>query len=170
MGIGGMDKVILIFAGPNGAGKSTFAKSFLPDFPQCQLFINADLIAAGLSPFAPESQAIKAGRIMLNEIKDCVRNGESFSFETTLAGRTYMKMIPEWQQLGYTVGLNFLSLPNVEFAIERVAQGWHNIPEADIRRRFEAGLNNFVTIYKSLVYFGVIYDSSYSPPRKIEDF
>ena len=81
-----MSKKIIIIAGPNGAGKTTFARSFLPEEAQCPRFINADLIAAGLAPFAPETVAIKAGRIMLQEISTHARRGASFAFETTLAG------------------------------------------------------------------------------------
>ena len=84
-----MTKKIIIIAGPNGAGKTTFARSFLPQEAQCQRFINADLIAAGLSPFAPEQAAIKAGRLMLLEMEECARKGESFALETTLAGLAY---------------------------------------------------------------------------------
>ncbi|CAN5281689.1 hypothetical protein BH11CYA1_BH11CYA1_28080 [soil metagenome] len=79
-------KKILIFAGPNGAGKSTFAREFLPNEAECPVFINADLIAAGFSPFQPELAAIKAGRFMLKEISDHAALGHSFAFETTLAG------------------------------------------------------------------------------------
>jgi adenylate kinase family enzyme len=92
---------VIIIAGPNGAGKTTFARSFLPEEARCPRFINADLIAAGLSPFAPEAAAIKAGRLMLNEISDCVRRGESFAFETTLAGQGYVRHIRQWRALGY---------------------------------------------------------------------
>lgn len=81
-----MSKRIVIIAGPNGAGKTTFARAFLPEEAQCPRFINAGLIAAGLSPFAPDAAAIKAGRLMLEEIAACVQHGESFAFETTLAG------------------------------------------------------------------------------------
>lgn len=91
-----MTKKIIIIAGPNGAGKTTFARSFLPQEAQCQRFINADLIAAGLSPFAPEQAAIKAGRLMLQEMDECVRKGESFAFETTLAGLAYVGRIGQW--------------------------------------------------------------------------
>ncbi len=89
-----MTKKIIIIAGPNGAGKTTFAQSFLPQEAQCQRFINADLIAAGLSPFAPEQAAIKAGRLMLEEIDQSIRKGENFAFETTLAGLAYVGRIP----------------------------------------------------------------------------
>ena len=128
---------ILIIAGPNGAGKTTFARAFLPQEAQCPRFINADLIAAGLSPFAPEAEAIKAGRLMLEEIANCVERGESFAFETTLSGHVYLRRIEEWRQLGYHVSLFFLSLPTAGMALarvaERVRQGGHDIPEAVVR-------------------------------------
>lgn len=103
-----MSKRIIIIAGPNGAGKTTFARAFLPQEAQCPHFINADLIAAGLSPFAPEAAAIKAGRLMLEEITGCVQRGESFAFETTLAGLGYRSRIDHWRSLGYYVSLFFL--------------------------------------------------------------
>jgi predicted ABC-type ATPase len=150
-----MTKKIIIIAGPNGAGKTTFARSFLPNEAHCERFINADLIAAGLSPFAPEQAAIKAGRLMLQEIDDCVRKGESFAFETTLAGRVYAGRIAQWRGLGFHVSLFFLRLPDVDTAIarvaERVLQGGHDIPEDVIRRRFVAGLHNFEHVYKNAV-------------------
>ncbi len=137
----------LIIAGPNGAGKTTFARSFLPKEAQVLRFINADLIAAGLSPFAPEQMAIKAGRLMLQEVKEAVEQRESFAIETTLSGSAYLKHIRMWQSLGYEVSLFFLQLSSVELAIERVAQrvkqGGHDIPEPVIRRRYQAGLDNF---------------------------
>jgi len=150
-----MNKKIIIIAGPNGAGKTTFARSFLPEEAQCPRFINADLIAAGLSPFAPETASLKAGRLMLEEIADCVRKGESFAFETTLSGLSYLARIRQWREQGYHVSLFFLSLPDAETAIarvaERVRQGGHDIPEAVIRRRFAAGLRHFEDAYKSEV-------------------
>lgn len=150
-----MTKQILIIAGPNGAGKTTFARSFLPREASCLRFINADLIAAGLSPFAPETAALRAGRLMLCEIEDCVRHKVSFALETTLSGTSYRRKIREWRSLGYTVSLYFLCLPNPEMAIsrvqERVRQGGHSIPDDVIRRRFTAGLRNFETIYKKEV-------------------
>ena len=140
-------KKIIIIAGPNGAGKTTFARNFLPAEAQTLKFINANLIAAGLSPFNPESAAIKASRLMLKEIDECVLAGDSFAFETTLSGLAYLRKIKIWQNLGYQVKLWFLSLPNDDVAVARVAlrvaQGGHNIPDEVIRRRFKAGLNNF---------------------------
>jgi predicted ABC-type ATPase len=126
-------KRILILAGPNGAGKTTFAREFLPDEAQCPTFVNADLIAAGLSPFKPETAAMRAGRLMVQLIDEHVTRGDSFAFETTLADKGYARHIPQWQASGYHVSLVFLALPSAEAAIqrvlERVAQGGHFVPE-----------------------------------------
>lgn len=163
-----MSQKIILIAGPNGAGKTTFARSFLPAEAGCLRFINADLIAAGLSPFAPEVAAIKAGRLMLAEIQECVRHGESFAFETTLSGLSYLQHIRQWQARGYRVSLYFLTLPNAEAAIarvfQRVQQGGHDIPEAVIRRRFAAGLRNFEQHYQTCVNVWGKYDNSGSQP------
>ena len=167
MSASGNIKRIVIIAGPNGAGKTTFAREFLPTDADCPNFVNADLIAAGLSPFAPDLVAFKAGRLMLETIADYAKRGESFSFETTLSGLTYAQMIPTWQAEGFMVTLIFLSLPNVEMALERVAsrviQGGHNVPEDVIRRRFEHGIKNFER-YKVLVDSWQLYDNSGVPP------
>ncbi len=167
-----MGKKIIIIAGPNGAGKTSFARTFLPQEAQCLRFVNADLIAAGLSPFAPEVAAIKAGRVMLEEIADCVRREESFAYETTLSGLGYLTHIQQWRAQGYLVSLYFLSLPNVEAAIarvaERVRQGGHNIPEPIIRRRFVAGLRNFEQHYKAAVNAWAKYDNTGETPVLLE--
>lgn len=167
-----MSKKILIIAGPNGAGKTTFARSFLPAEAQCPRFINADLIAAGLAPFAPETAAIKAGRLMLTEIAECVQRGESFAFETTLAGLGYLAQIKAWRAAGYRVGLFFLSLPNAEVAIARVAarvaQGGHDIPDAVIRRRFASGIRNFDQFYRAAVHAWAKYDNEGGSPVLLE--
>ena len=166
------NKRIVIIAGPNGAGKTTFAREFLPNDAHCPNFVNADLIAAGLSPFAPDLAAFRAGRLMLETIADHARRGESFAFETTLSGLTYAQMIPVWRSSGYTVKLIFLSLPDVELAIERVAnrvlQGGHNIPENIIRRRFAHGIGNFER-YKALVDSWQLYDNSDIPAVLLEE-
>src|SRR5438876_7097544 len=107
----GKEKTVII-AGPNGAGKTTFAREFLPNEADCPIFVNADLIAAALAPFSPEAAAFRAGRLMLEEIDNHVRRGESFAFETTLSGLMYARLIPKWRQLGYRVRLIFLSLSN----------------------------------------------------------
>ena len=163
-----MSKKIIIIAGPNGAGKTTFARSFLPAEARCPRFINADLIAAGLSPFAPEAAAIKAGRLMLQEIAHCAAHGESFAFETTLSGLAYLRHIEEWKNLGYHVSLFFLTLPSADMAIarvaERVKQGGHTIPEEVIRRRFAAGKANFAAHYRDAVDAWACYDNSGDEP------
>ena len=161
-------KKVLIIAGPNGAGKTTFATEFLPNEADCPNFINADLIAAGLSPFRSEATAVRAGKLMLNMIDDYVRRGESFSFETTLSGRVYARLIPSWQEQGFWVKLFFLQLPTPEMAIarvrQRVAEGGHDVPEAVIRRRFHTGRRNFETVYRGLVNEWVVYDNSGDTP------
>ena len=166
-------KKILIIAGPNGAGKSTFAGEFLPNEAACVTFVNADLIAAGLSPFKPELAAIKAGRIMLQEIGDHVEHGRSFAFETTLAGRIYVRMIRDWRKKGYKVKLFFLCLASAEEAIirvkERVAQGGHHISDEVVRRRFAAGLSNFENIYRFEVNSWRKYDNSREFPVVIDE-
>lgn len=162
---------ILIIAGPNGAGKTTFAREYLLHEANCPIFVNADLIAAGLSPFEPDSAALQAGRLMLAEIARYAAAGVSFGFETTLAGRTYARMIPRWQKDGYRVEITFLQLDCPETAIarvaERVRQGGHDVPEAVIRRRFQAGKKNFDLLYRDLVDDWILYDNSGEHPRLI---
>lgn len=167
------EKKIIIIAGPNGAGKTTFAEEFLPKEANCPLFVNADLIAAGLAPFDPDRAAFKAGRLMLEEIHDYAQRGESFAFETTLSGRGYARLIPAWQREGYTVKLFFLRLATPELAIARVRQrvreGGHNVPESTIRRRFTAGLHNLREIYQPIVNEWAIYENSGTTPRLLEE-
>lgn len=158
------EKKIVIIAGPNGAGKTTFATEFLPNEADCSVFVNADLIAAGLSPFAPGAAAVRAGRIMLGEIKGHARRDESFAFETTLSGLMYARLIPHWQRQGYHVKLIYLSLVNADLAVARVAarvaQGGHHVAEAVVRRRFAAGWRNFDQTYRRLVDAWIQYDNS----------
>lgn len=167
------EKKIIIIAGPNGAGKSTFANEFLPQEAECFNFINADLIAQGLSPFHPDHAAIRAGRIMLKEMKSYIEKNESFAFETTLSGKLYASKIPNWQSLGYLVKLMYLSLPSANIAVARVAarvaQGGHDIPEPVIRRRFVKSNSNFKTLYKPLVNSWILYDSSHTNPLILDE-
>jgi len=155
-------KHILIIAGPNGAGKSTFARRHLQRDFGLSTFVNADQIAVELKPSQPEAVAVEAGRLMLRRIDALVRQQQSFAFETTLAGRGFLRHIKEWRAEGYKVGLAFLSLPTPEQAMNRVAkrvrQGGHDIPEEVIRRRFHAGLKNFDEIYKDRVDYWRKYD------------
>jgi predicted ABC-type ATPase len=165
-------KNVLILAGPNGAGKTTFAREFLVGEADCPIFVNADLIAAGLSPFDPDLAAIRAGRLMVQLIADHVRREESFAFETTLADRGYARSIPKWRAAGYRVTLWFLSLPNADTAVARVArrvqQGGHAIPEEVVRRRFAAGQRNFEQTYRALVDEWLHYDNSGPAPVLLE--
>ncbi len=166
------ERRIIIIAGSNGAGKTTFAREFLPKEVGCPLFVNADLIAAGLSPFEPATAAIRAGRMMIEEIETDVREKRSFAFETTLSGRRYARMIPQWQDLGHRIKLVFLCLEDVKIAIERirvrVRQGGHGIPEDVVRRRYETGWRNFQQTYRNLVDAWVIYDNSGETPVLVD--
>lgn len=159
---------VIIIAGPNGAGKTTFALEFLPNEAGCPLFVNADLIAAGLAPFAPQSATVRAGRVMLLELARHCSALESFAFETTLSGRAYLRHIRQWQAAGYRVKMIFLRLDSVDEAIARVAQrvrqGGHDIPEATIRRRFSAGYRNFSELYAPKVDAWALYNNSGPQP------
>jgi predicted ABC-type ATPase len=144
-----------IIAGPNGAGKTTFALEYLPKVAGCTHFINADLIAAGLSPLAPERELVAASRIFLQEIEERIEKREDFAFETTLAGRTYLRLIERLRHDGWLVELIFLALPSVEMSklrvAERVAHGGHNIPLRDIERRFPRSLHNLLNDFSHRV-------------------
>ena len=170
-GAGG--KRIFVVAGPNGAGKTTFATEFLPNEADCPIFVNADLIAAGLSPFGPARVTVEAGRLVLRQIEAHARQGHSFAFETTLSGRGYARRIVGWRRQGYRVKLFFLRLPTPEAATMRVAQrvseGGHDVPEAVIRRRFHAGWRNFERVYRDLVDTWAVYDTSDYVPRLLEE-
>ena len=165
-------KEILIIAGPNGAGKTTFALTYLRVEARGLPFVNADLIAAGLAPFGSRHADVLAGRLMLAEIDRLVAEGRSFAFETTLAGRGYLRRIDRWRRIGYRVTLLFLSLPSPEAAVDRVrhrvAQGGHNIPEDVIRRRFEAGLENLRGLYTARVDQWILYDNQGRVPVVVE--
>jgi predicted ABC-type ATPase len=167
------EQKIVIIAGPNGAGKTTFAREFLPFEAGCPIFINADLIAAGLSPFNPEAAAFRAGRLMLAEIDRNAAEGHNFAFETTLAGRSYAARIVRWRAAGFVVKLMFLSLPAPEDAIARVAtrvrQGGHDVSPEVIRRRFAAGMRNFLEIYRQRVDFWQLFDNSGATPRLLDE-
>lgn len=162
---------MVIIAGPNGAGKTTFAREFLPAEAGLPLFINADLIAAGLSPFDPDAVAIRAGRMMLSEIDRHAAAGRSFAFETTLAGHTYLRRIETWRALGFQVKLIFLSLTSPEEAIARVAmrvrQGGHDVAPDVIRRRFAGGLRNFLHVYRDRVDYWQWFNNSGPQPRPL---
>jgi len=162
---------LYIIAGPNGAGKTTFARKFLPDYVKCLEFINADLIAGGLSPFVPERAAIQAGRIMIEQIRSLSAQRRDFGFETTLSGKTYVKLIRDLRRRGYRIHLFFLWLASTDLAIERIAervrQGGHYIPDAVVRRRFAKGLTNFFKLYRPILDSWLIFDNSMATPKLI---
>ena len=164
-------KNLYIIAGCNGAGKTTASYTVLPEMLGCREFVNADEIARGLSPFNPESVAIQAGRLMIERVITLMKEGADFAFETTLATRSYVKLIKKAQSVGYRVTLLFFSLPTPEQAVQRVArrvsQGGHNIPLDVIYRRYEAGLKNFFQIYMPVVDFWSLYDNNTCPTFRI---
>ena len=145
---------VIVIAGANGSGKSTTAPRLLRDYLLTMEFVNADVIAQGLSAFQPENVAIEAGRIMLKRLQELAEKRQSFAFETTLAARSFAPFLRRLQQEGYHVHLLFLWLSSPEMAVARVAlrvaQGGHAIPENVVRRRYEAGLRNFFTLYRPL--------------------
>ncbi|MDL2259265.1 zeta toxin family protein [Deltaproteobacteria bacterium OttesenSCG-928-K17] len=155
---------VIILAGPNGAGKSTSAPVLLRDTFAVDEFVNADTIAQGLSAFRPESAALEAGRIMLNRLHELANKQVDFAFETTLASRTFAPWLKRLGEEGYKIHLMFLTLPNAEAAIARVASrvslGGHNVPVDDIKRRFESGLKNLFQLYIPIVASWKIYDNS----------
>lgn len=131
---------IYLIAGCNGTGKTTFAREFLPKEVKCLRFLNVDEIARGLSPFGPPASAIKAGRILLDEINACLEKRETFAMESTLSGKTYVRLLQRARKLDYEIELHYLWLSSAAMAVRRVRQrvkhGGHHVPSPDIRRRF----------------------------------
>lgn len=168
-----MNKNLYIIAGCNGAGKTTASFTILPDILNCKEFVNADIIAKGLSPFRPEKVAFESGRIMLKRINDLIIIGENFAFETTLATKSYKGKIIEAQKRNYKVTLLFFWLQNVDLAIERVktrvAEGGHNIEVDVIKRRYKAGIRNLFEIYIPIVDEVYIFDNSYENQELIAE-
>jgi predicted ABC-type ATPase len=163
----------IIIAGPNGAGKTTFAREFLPREAGIMRFVNADLIAAGLSPLKPELAAVAAGRLLLGELDRLAAAREDFAFESTLSGLAYAGRIKEWKDAGYRVEIVFLKLASVTLALRRIAdrvkQGGHHVPAADVRRRFERGWKNFETTYRELADAWAVYDNSGETSQLIQE-
>jgi predicted ABC-type ATPase len=157
-------KNIYVIAGPNGSGKTTFAMKFLPEYVKCPNFINADLIAMGLAPFGPERAALKAGKLVLQQIREYSEHGADFAFETTLSGKSYFKILKRLKNPGYGLHLYFLWIPSPELSIarirDRVAQGGHNVPPEDVRRRFGRGIRNFFGMYEKLFDTWMLFDNS----------
>jgi predicted ABC-type ATPase len=164
-------KNVYIIAGPNGSGKTTFAKLFLPDYVKCPNFVNADLIAQGLAPFGPQAAAIKAGKLVLQQIQDYANRGIDFAFETTLSGKSFANLLAGLKDKGYALHLFFLWIPSPDLAIarikDRVAEGGHPVPAEDVRRRFVRGIRNFFKLYESMLDSWVLFDNSKAKPHLI---
>ena len=162
---------IYIIAGPNGAGKTTFAEEFLPHYAQCQTFVNADTIARGLAAFSPDTAALKAGRLLLEQIEAYAGKRIDFAFETTLSGVTYLSRLKDLKKEGYRAHLFFLWIPDVKLSLARVAyrvkMGGHAISEKVVRRRFYKGIKNFFKLYKPILDSWMLFDNSKTKPMLI---
>jgi predicted ABC-type ATPase len=162
----------LVIAGPNGAGKTTFAKEYLPSDARVLNFVNADLIAAGLSPLRPEVAAVAGARLLLREISRLVELRADFAWESTLSGRSHAKRIAVMKRLGYHIEIIYLRLASPRLALRRIAsrvqQGGHNVPKADVLRRFSRSWKNFQTTYRPLADAWAVYDNSSRRPKLIE--
>jgi predicted ABC-type ATPase len=160
-----------IIAGPNGAGKTTFATEFLPLYANCRNFINADLIARGLSPFDPDAGMLRAGRTVLERIAEFTKARTDFAFETTLSGRTYVTLLRGVKRAGFQLHMFYLWIPSPDLALlrirDRVEGGGHNVPERDVRRRFSRTLGNLFTLYRPLLDTLHCFDNSSQTPRLI---
>jgi predicted ABC-type ATPase len=155
---------VVVLAGPNGAGKTTAAQTLLAETLRLMTFVNADLIAQGLSAFDPESMAMEAGRIMLQRLHSLARQRASFAFETTLAGRSHARWFRSLRAAGYTVNLVYFWLASSDLAVarvaERVSQGGHDIPEATIQQRYGRSVRNFLQLFRPLVSTWRVYDNT----------
>jgi predicted ABC-type ATPase len=164
---------LYVIGGANGSGKTTVALTLLPRFLQVFEYVNADSIAAGLSPLNPASMAMQSGRLMLERWQALVEAGVDFAFETTLAARTFVRFIEGCKTRGYTITLIYLWLPSADLAVERVAKrvanGGHNIPVELVRRRYERGLKNLVELYLPISDGWMIFDNSVEEFRLIAE-
>lgn len=162
---------LYLIAGSNGAGKTTFAREFLPEYVNCRRFINPDLIASGLSPFDPAAVAAQAGKLVLREIRRAIRARESFAFESTLSGRTYLRLLKEAKSAGFRLHLVYLWIPGPELALvrirDRVEAGGHDVPESDVRRRYTRSLRNLFMLYVSEMDLVHLLDNSGRFPRLV---
>jgi predicted ABC-type ATPase len=160
-----------IIAGPNGAGKTTFATEFLPRYANCRNFINADLIARGLSPFDPNAALLRAGRTVLERIAEFTHARTDFAFETTLSGRAHVPLLRRVRKAGFRLHLFYLWIPSAELALlrirYRVQGGGHNVPEPDVRRRFGRTLGNLFRLYRRCLDTLHFFDNSSDTPRLI---
>jgi predicted ABC-type ATPase len=164
---------VYVIAGPNGAGKTTFAVRFLPRYARCPHFVNPDLIAQGLSPFSPRAAAIRAGRLVLEQIHQFANRGVDFAFETTLSGKLYVNLLKSLKKKGYKISIFFLWIPNADLGASRikarVAQGGHDVPVRDVLRRFKRSISNFFKLYQSLADSWLLFDNARAVPVLIAE-
>ena len=164
---------VVVIGGPNGAGKSTAAARLLRGPLAVEEFVDADVIARGLSASAPATVAIEAGRIMLRRLNALAQQRVSFAFETTLASRSYAAWLENLRAQGYQTDVLFLWLPSAELAIarvqDRVQGGGHFVPDDTVRRRYERGLRNFFQVYRHVATSWRLYNNSNrAGPRLID--
>ncbi len=164
---------LYVIAGPNGAGKTTFASEFLPNYANSPAFVNADMIARGLSGFSPDAVALKAGRLLLEQIEIYAAKKIDFAFETTLSGTNYLSRLRKLRQEGHSIHLFFLWIPDVRLSLARVASrvkmGGHDISENVVRRRFHKGIENFLKHYREISDSWMLFDNSGAVPQLIAE-
>jgi predicted ABC-type ATPase len=162
----------IIIAGPNGAGKTTFARQFLPTDAKVVHFVNADLIAGGLAPLRPEMAALAAGRLFLKELDRLTAERRDFAFESTLSGVSYVARLKRWRAAGYRVEIVYLKLRSVSLALRRIAarvkEGGHDVPTADVRRRFQRSWHNFQNVYRAIADAWAVYDNAGVKPKLVD--
>ena len=163
----------IIIAGPNGAGKTTFAKQFLAQEVDIIHFVNADLIAARLSPLRPQLAEIAAGRLFLSELKKLAAAKIDFAFETTLSGHAYLRFLKKWKAEGYFIKIIYLRINSPELSLDRIAtrvtQGGHDVPREAVLRQFDRSWNNFVNFYRELADKWDVYENSSNQFQLLEN-
>lgn len=164
---------LYVIGGANGSGKTTVSLSLLPTLLGVFEYVNADAIAAGLSPLNSEAMAMQSGRLMVKRIRALADANADFAFETTLAAKSFIPFLRECKNKGYTINLMYFWLRSPDLAVERVARrvasGGHSIPEVDIRRRYTRGIKNLLNLYLPLGDGWMVFDNSDSAPRLIAE-
>jgi predicted ABC-type ATPase len=165
---------LYIIAGCNGAGKTTASYTILPEILDCREFVNADNIAAGLSPFNPESVALEAGRTMLNRISELMKAELDFAIETTLSTRSYVSLITRAHSMGYKLNLLYFWLSSPVVAVNRVAtrvaNGGHHIPSDVIERSYYRGISNLYNLYMPICDNWTLINNTSLMPETIANF